>query len=715
MQYFLFLSLIMVNFDAPTTISDDNGKKQTTTITRRQESYFDSLQNIETATSEEIKKRFPRTTADAVREESGVWIQKSGHGGGAPIIRGQIGNRVLYLLDGVRINNGRLFQGPNQFLNQTDINFIDKIDILKGSGSVQYGSDAIGGVINVVTRTPDIFTQDPSLFYSVRSRFSSIDQGFNNSADITFSYDYMSLLIGASSVDVNDVKGGKGLGRLDPSSWNEGHLFIKNNIKLANDKFMRVSYIDSKRTDIDRYDQSKRNSSGIPRFFSPVEDRSIVKIDYDADNLAGFTRSFNAYSYAHLFDTTFNDTLDSAMKINQTHFKGDQDHYGAGMQFNSGVTKAVNVIYGTDYRYENLDESQRSFITDKNTGAVSLSIPKGQTPDGIFDVFDLYTLTDWQLTESLRLSVGLRFENTHLNSDPKQNDALPGLAVDELNLNKTWRAMTWSTGAVYSISSSVNLTGSISTGFRTPTYADALAVAPLNIGVNVPNPDVKPEKSITYETGVRTSQENWSGKSALFYTRLDDLVISKFNGSFLDLNSNGAIDVGELTLSSVNANDGYVYGIESAAEYRLTKIFTVFGQVTWTIGQDTTNDDPLNFIPPVNGLTGAKVDKIADLFWVELYAIIARAQKRVEPLSKTDALMADDPALKFPNAANPPLRDDFSIPGFTTINLKSGLPFSSYGVLYLSIDNIFNKKYRIAYSRIDSPGRSFNVGVELAF
>ena len=96
----------------------------------------------------------PRTTPEALQGMSGVFVQKTNHGGGSPFVRGLTGNQVLMLVDGIRLNNSTFRYGPNQYLNTIDPYSIDRIEVAKGTGSVQYGSDAMGGVIQVFTKEP---------------------------------------------------------------------------------------------------------------------------------------------------------------------------------------------------------------------------------------------------------------------------------------------------------------------------------------------------------------------------------------------------------------------------------------------------------------------------------------------------------------------------------------------------------------------------------
>ncbi|WP_075088203.1 TonB-dependent receptor plug domain-containing protein [Verrucomicrobium spinosum] len=90
---------------------------------------------------ETLERRQARTPVEMLQEEPGVWAV-SVAAQGSPILRGQIGNRVLYLWDGIRINNGALFGGPNGFFNQFPVGAVDHMEVIRGAGAVQYGSDA---------------------------------------------------------------------------------------------------------------------------------------------------------------------------------------------------------------------------------------------------------------------------------------------------------------------------------------------------------------------------------------------------------------------------------------------------------------------------------------------------------------------------------------------------------------------------------------------
>src|SRR5262249_62390951 len=103
-------------------------------------------QAVTVAALDAIERRQARTANQILREEPGVWsAQVSSQG--SPIVRGQIGNRVLYLWDGIRLNNGALFSGPNGFFNQFPVGSVDRMDVIRGPGAVHYARDGLGGAI----------------------------------------------------------------------------------------------------------------------------------------------------------------------------------------------------------------------------------------------------------------------------------------------------------------------------------------------------------------------------------------------------------------------------------------------------------------------------------------------------------------------------------------------------------------------------------------
>lgn len=151
--------------------------------------------------------QMPRSTPEALTIVAGVFVQKTNHGGGSPFIRGLTGNQTLILVDGIRLNNSTFRYGPNQYLNTIDPFTIHKMEVLKGSGSVQYGSDTLGGVVQVLTKEPR-FADIKGLSGNVTLKYWNGDMEKNGRGELMYSAPKMALLAGISIKDFGDLKGG---------------------------------------------------------------------------------------------------------------------------------------------------------------------------------------------------------------------------------------------------------------------------------------------------------------------------------------------------------------------------------------------------------------------------------------------------------------------------------------------------------------------------
>ncbi|TAD94338.1 MAG: Plug domain-containing protein, partial [Bacteroidetes bacterium] len=130
--------------------------------------------------------RMARTTPEALQYVPGVFVQKTNHGGGSPFLRGLTGNQTLIMLDGIRVNNAAFRFGPNQYTNLIDAFTIDRVEVVKGSGSVQYGSDAMGGAIHIISRDRK-FTEKKQFFAHAVGRLVSQNMDNTARAELGFS------------------------------------------------------------------------------------------------------------------------------------------------------------------------------------------------------------------------------------------------------------------------------------------------------------------------------------------------------------------------------------------------------------------------------------------------------------------------------------------------------------------------------------------------
>ncbi len=122
------------------------------TATRTEEAPFELPYAVDVVGSADLERTLPRTTVEALRAIPSVMLQKTAQGQGSPYLRGFTGFRTLMLVDGIRLNNSTFRDGPNQYWNTIDVLGLERVEVVRGPGSVLYGSDAIGGTVQAMSR-----------------------------------------------------------------------------------------------------------------------------------------------------------------------------------------------------------------------------------------------------------------------------------------------------------------------------------------------------------------------------------------------------------------------------------------------------------------------------------------------------------------------------------------------------------------------------------
>lgn len=662
-------------------------------------------------------ERYQATSpSEMLQEQPGVWVNQVA-AQGSPVIRGQMGNKLVYLWDGVRINNGGIFSGPNPFFNQFPIDAVGRMEVVRGAGSVQYGSDAIGGVINVFSKRGE-FSESLNVGGDVYSRYGNNNTEFTNAMNVHASNDMWAFAAGWSVQDAGNYHSSSG--PLQPTSFHTSGGYANLAFQPVKGHVFRLSWVGNERTDVNSYVQSKLNaSSGLPRIYSPLERRGIVKLDYTASDLGFLSDELKVYGYYQYYDQVRErrvDTTSLPLKMNNTITDTNQDVWGVGIQNAAtfGRSKSTRLVFGMDYRHENLSSAQMLNSTVLATGVTTVSQPAGITPDGTYEVFDTFVTLDFKPMEKLLMNVGARYENTHLHSNPEFLDVIPGAGytVSDLAANKYWNAVTWNVGAVYQATKSFDLVANVATGFRSPTYSDLLSAGTPVFSsktASLPSTMINPEKSITYEIGARVHTGKLNGSLTGYLTKLSDLITST---------TSGTVVIGGDTYNATrnsNSAQGYITGVEFALSYDLDQNFTIFNNTTWTYGQNQSQNVPLRFIPPLYGNFGVRFESDEKRYWVELSELWAGPLIRHNPSDEIDAGFSTDPAYGSPSATNPPINQNFQIPGFFVTNIRTGWKVWEEGnrsfSLTVNLNNVFDTKYRQAYSQQQRQAAGFNVVV----
>ncbi len=680
------------------------------TPSRSEHSLFETAIGATSVDSQELLERQPRTVAEALRYKPGIWVQKTGHVGGAPIIRGFMGNRVIYLFDGIRRNTAGIFGGPNSFLQTIDALDVDRIEVIRGPGSVLYGSDAIGGVVNVVSNEEPLFSDELEFHGRTLFRYGSVDNEVSARQEFSLSTPEIYFHAGGTFRDIDDLEGGGGVGEQKPSGWSEGNWDAQLDWALTDDQTLEFFVQDYRRDDARRFDRPNRVEEA---------NRELYGIRYEAHDLNDAIEALNATVY-YQNQRRYNDDSNSDSD-------SDEETFGFDAQVETPLGDRLKLTWGTQFYIDDIEKKD----PQRNR----------EDPDVTWTNFALFALAEWQATEDLRVDLGLRWDHYSLESDPPPFAKLPGAVQDAINsgsfslndldLDQSGDALTGSIGVVYSLTDNINWVAHVGRAFRAPNKSDQLSFGQFTFGFNVPSGSLDPESSWTFETGFHFSYPNFAAAVTGFYTILDDPIVreqSTFNGAaFIDVNGNGVQDPDESVFRKVNG-DGQidVKGVELEAQWYLPQAWTedwlgdtaisLYGNFSWIEGRDSGKKEPLDRAFPLNGLIGLRVEDSRDpaesVWWASLEMWMVDRFDRI-PSDRVNR----DPAFKInPQDRNSGLlRAGGAVPGFTTFSFRAGARLCDNATLTFALENFTDKKYRVKDSRIEAPGLNAVVGLEITF
>lgn len=672
----------------------------------------------------------PQTSADLLQNSGKVFVQKSQLGGGSPMIRGFATNRLLLSVDGVRMNNA-IFRGGNiQNVISIDPYSIKNTEIIFGPGSVIYGSDAIGGVMNFYTKTPG-FSNADSLMVTGNANFRFATANRENTVhfDMNFgkkkwayitsaSYNsFDDLTMGSNGPDyylrnnlvvrkngVDELVANSNPKKQEPTGYNQLSLLQKIAYKPNNIWRYDLGLHYSETSDYSRYDRLIRpNLTGdglySAEWFYGPQKWFMANVQVNKKGKGKFYDGVKlSAAYQHFEESRNDRTFQDPIRFTT---REKVDALSTNLDFENKKIGNLRLYYGGEYIFNEVGSkgSQQDIETNSIENAAS-RYPDGST----WQTLAGYINGEYKAKPNLTLLTGLRY--SHVWIDAVFDKTFYSFPFDDANLNNG--ALTGSLGVSWFPKANLQITWNGSTGFRAPNIDDVGKIFDSEPGsVVVPNPDLEPEYAYNMELGIHKNfNDKLVLKGATFYTYLVDALVRR------DFRFNGQSEIeynGELSNVQAiqNAAKAYVYGFEFGLEAFLSDNFSVRSNLTLTEGieeEDDGTDSPGRHVAPTFGdlhLIWKNQKLKADLFLnyngeIPFYDLASSERSK-------GYIYAKD------GNGNP-----YS-PSWHTLNFRSQYTISDAFKATMSLENITNQRYRTYSSGISASGINLVLGLGYRF
>ncbi|MFQ5749909.1 MAG: TonB-dependent receptor plug domain-containing protein, partial [Planctomycetota bacterium] len=422
--------------------------------TRRAEDPYDVPQATDVVSGKRLKERPPATFGDVFRGVPGVWQTESGNGRGkTPVIRGLTGNQILTLFDGRRLNNA-MFPPPGPFtLHDTiDPEDIERVEVLKGPGSVLYGTGAVGGVVNVIPKEPPSFTPGGTLGGELRLRGSSADNGFRTRMVGEGATAGTRFRVGATHETLGDLRTGDGL-ILSPLAQQSQHLDGTFYLATGEDSNLRF------RGEFSRLDSDRDFlSPGTPR--TTTTDRSSWGLTWNRENLGS---PLADKIKLRLWNATWDSTSTRFDRLDRRARKVDT--WGVDLQADSKWREGQRWTWGME-----------AYIDQASDLRILSSGPENGVPDGNQLHVAGYAQDELKVLDDLEIVAGLRGNFFRTTTSPRAATLPAGIRLSEADIAENEFTFTGSLGAVAHLSDAVSLAANGGRGFRVPGIRDLAGV-----------------------------------------------------------------------------------------------------------------------------------------------------------------------------------------------------------------------------------------------
>lgn len=509
--------------------------KVTVTATRTQEDTFNVPQPVAVVTREEIAERNPNTSTDLLRELPGVDVNGVGTNQPRPFIRGQRGQRVLLLEDGIRMNNPRRELDFGELAAIVDVSSTEQVEVVRGPASVLYGSDAIGGVINTIGMRP---ATDQVVAGSFALRYSTADSQQKAMVNLNGTVGMVNYLFNGvyrSSSEYDAPAGSFGDINLEEKATvfdtgvDDDTLIGRVGFRVAEDQeiFFRIERYRAGTTGFGYVDpatyESPDDLEARVRLTYPFQDVDKLSLGYSATNKDwAWANSVQATLYWRDNERQFDQdifipfgSLNFGLQVDATNFT-DVESLGVRFEANKVFGSSHVMTYGLDWYEDDIEGTNLTITTLFGPPDVDET---PTVPNSTYASWGVFAQDQWQISRSVNLIFGARHQET--SAETRLTPNMPEERAGEQSDDK---ATVGAVNVLWSLDDNLNVVGSVGTAFRSPNTVERFfaGFTPDGSAIQIQNLDLKPEKSLNYDLGFKYRRRNINLELTYFRNQVDD-------------------------------------------------------------------------------------------------------------------------------------------------------------------------------------------------
>ena len=615
--------------------------------------------------------REQKLLTDALADNVGVFLQQTTPGQGAAIIRGLRGSSILHLVDGMRLNNAIFRSAPTQYFALVPTSAVERVEVLRGTPASLYGSDAVGGVVQVVTRVPRFDTGETQAKGEAYAAFDSAELGNIVRGTLDAGNNRLATSISAEYMETGDRRTGGGE-RISPSGYESkaARWVLAGNISEDRSWLFDVHYLeqpDTPRIDelVPGFGQTEPSSSEF--FFSP--NRRIFAHAKYAHKSGALDLDWNVDLGWQRID---DDRVTRDFEATDRRREANRSDLLGLVVSGSRITGSGSWILGAE-----------AYLDDVSSSRVEESLVDGQItvltprfPDGSdIERYALFGNGERAVSERHTLSGGLRVSHEDVSLPQTPVSEAASVSVTDASGDVGW---------IFNVTETWQFVANAGFGFRAPNVFDlgTLGSRPGN-RFNIPNPDLDSERVVQVDAGARYQDDRTQLEIMLYAMNYDDRITSVLTGN--------VTPEGRDVVQSVNAADSKIHGIEAGAEIDVSDAIRVNALVNYTWGEQAvpgSPKEPADRIPPLTGSVTVTYDAGRDLVF-DAWLRFSGEQDRLSARDIRDVRI-----------------DPTGTSGWGILGLRASWDYRSAWQFMLGVDNVFDKQYRVHGSGLDAPGRN---------